>query len=266
MPGNEILLEKRDGIAIITLNRPERLNAISPGMGELLESLVESVGKDESVRVLVVTGAGKGFCSGADVGMWEKGADVQEMRGSQTRRTTVESSTGFILPFRKLGIPVIGAINGTAAGAGFALAMACDMRIASENARFGSLFIKRAITPASGISYILPRIIGTARACEVMFTGDWIVAQEAERLGIVNRVVPHEQLMPATLEFAARLAKGPPIALALTKKVIYEGLDSDLESHLDLETHFQRVCFTTEDFMESVRAFMEKREPVYRGK
>ncbi len=267
MAGDMVLLEKRDGIAVVTLNRPERMNALAIGMGELIESTVQAVGNDESIRVMVLTGAGKGFCTGADVGMWEgDGGDQQRGRGSTSRRAIIQSATGLVMPFRKLPIPVIGAINGTAAGAGFSLAMACDIRFASENARFGSLFIKRAIAPASGLTYILPRIVGVPKAFEIMLTGDWISGKEAERLGIVNRCVPHDQLMPAALEFAAKLAKNAPIAMALTKRSIYEGLDSAFEHHLDTETYSQGVSFTTQDFKESIKAFVEKREPSYKGK
>jgi len=268
----EILVEKRGGVAIMTLNRPERMNALVPAMDRLMEEWMPRLREDAEVQVLVLTGAGKGFCSGADVQGWADGADPKEKaaqaKASQAKRAKVAEPTGgLILPFRTFPRPVIGAINGVAAGAGFALAMATDIRIASDRARFSTMFIKRALTPASGVTWAMPRMIGMAKAMELMFTGDWIEAGEAERLGLVNRVVPHDKLMEATLELAERIAKQPPAALELTKRLIVRGLETPaMEPHLELETYYQGVCFRSEDFRESTQAFLEKRTPTFKGK
>ncbi len=260
-----VLLEVRDYVAVLTLNRPERANALSPAVFELFERHSRELAHDERVRAMVVTGAGKAFCSGGDVKQWEEsGPAEREQTGS--RRDLVTTPTRGLLPFRHFPRPVIAAVNGVAIGAGFALALACDIRIAGASARFTAGFVKRGVAPGSGLSWNLPRLIGTGRALEVLLTGDWVSAQEAERLGIVSRVAPDDQLMPAALELAGRIAANPPIAVELTKRAVWRGQESDLVRHTDLEHYYQQITFKTEDFRESVRSFMEKREPKYKGR
>lgn len=263
---NEILVEITDHVAVMTLNRPERMNAWVGEMDLLLEEWMPRLANDPEVRVLVLTGAGKGFCSGADVEGWSGGKDPTAKDSAISRRKLTQSSTGLILPFREFPRPVIGAINGVAAGAGFALAMAADFRIGSDTARLSTMFIKRGLTPASGVTWLLPRALGPARALDLMLTGDWIEAPEAERLGLFNKVIPANQLLPVTLELARKIARMPPIAAELTKKAVWRGMQSDLVPHLDLETHYQKLCFGTEDFKESTQAFIEKREPRFKGR
>ncbi len=263
MDYEDLLLEKKDGVATITLNSPEKLNAISKKMHMSLRLAVDEIAKDDKVRVAIVTGAGRGFCSGADVGALQarSGSNPKESRYQRLRM----AGEGLADILCRLDKPVIAAINGVAVGAGFSIALGCDIRIASEKARFGSVFIKRALVPDWGITYWLPRIVGTSRALELMFTGELIDAVEAERLGIVSRVVPPDELMGITQELATRIAQQPPIALELTKRLVYRSMIGDVAHHLDWETYAQHLCFGTEDFKEGTRAFLEKRQPQFKG-
>ena len=265
---NTIILEKKDGVAILTLNRPETLNAWNEDMTREVTNVIGSVDRDKNVRVLVITGAGRGFSSGADIKdeLAKIAAGATEtifermMHGEPTVVTVP-------LLIRRLDKPVICAVNGIAAGAGFAVALACDLRIASEKAKFSMAFILRALIPDSGSTFFLPRLVGTAKACELIFTGDTIDAIEAERIGLVNKVVPHEKLLEATEEIATKLAKRPPVALKYAKRAIYKGLtETDLVSHIDYELALNAICTRTDDFKEAVKAFLEKREPVFKGK
>ncbi len=260
----DLLLEKKDGIATITLNAPDKRNAITIKMRESLALAVGEVAKDDEVRVVIVTGAERAFCAGIDVTGLKSRFEGQERPRYQRLQMM---GVGWADVFFKLDKPVIAAINGAAVGAGFTLAMSCDIRIASERARFGSLFILRALVPDCGLTYFLPRVVGTSKALELMFTGELIDAPEAERLGIVNRVVPHDELMKVAQELAARIAQQPPIALELTKRLVYRSMIEDIARHLDWETYAQQLCMQTEDHKESVLAFLEKRpQPQFKGK
>ncbi len=262
-----IILEKMEGMATLTLNRPETLNAWNDDMAREAADAISEIGRDESTRVLIVTGAGRGFSSGLDVkdelaGIAEGASGTIFERIMQGKPSVVTIG----LQLRGVDKPVIGAINGIAAGAGFAIALACDLRIASEKAQFSMAFILRGLMPDSGGTFFLPKLIGSAKACELIFTGDTISASEAEQIGLVNKVVPHEKLMEATEELANKLLKRPPIALKYAKRAIYKGLvEVDLASHLDYELALNRMCTHTEDFKEAVKAFLEKREPVFKG-
>ncbi|MFC1861900.1 enoyl-CoA hydratase/isomerase family protein [Chloroflexota bacterium] len=265
MTYGDLLLEKERGIATITLNVPGKLNALTEKMRMNLPLAVDEIAKDDEVRVVIVTGAGRGFCSGADVtAMAKRSGD-----GTEIPRHTRLQILGwpFVDVFPKLNKPVIAAINGPCVGGGFSLALSCDIRIASETARFGVLQIARALVPDFGITHHLPNIVGTSKALELMFTGELISAAEAEQLGIVSRVVPPDELMKAVRELAARIAQQAPIPVELTKKIIWRGLLEDLTRQLDLETYAQQICLGTEDHQESVRAFLEKRpQPLFKGK
>ena len=260
----DVLFEKRDRIAILTLNRPERLNAFSPAMRSGIVQAVEDVANDENIRVLILTGAGsRGFCTGND---WSLRASSNPADLGVGNKYRLDPAGWLARWLHQLGKITIAALNGVAAGGGAGLAMACDFRIASENARFTTAFIKRGIVIDTAVSYFLPRLVGLTKALDISLSGDILDVNEMERLGLVSKVVPADKLMDETLEFAARFTKGPPVALQLTKRLIYKGLIRSLEDTLDYESYYQSICFRTEDAKEGPKAFLEKREPVFTGK
>jgi len=259
-----LLYEVKDGIATLTLNRPERLNALGDTLREDLHDAVERASDDPEVRVMIVTGAGKGFCSGGDV----KAMSERKERGSG-RPLMEKVAPGrdlTVLALRDAPRPIIAAVNGAAAGAGMNLALACDMRLASTAAKFAQAFVRRGLHPDWGGTYFLPRVVGTAKAAELIFTGEVIDAQEALRLGIVSAVHAPEELMPAALALARKIADGPPIAIRLAKRAIYHNLDCDLRQALEFETFAQNICYETEDAAEGIKAFVEKKSPSFRGR
>jgi len=251
-----IILEKKNYIAKLTLNRPERFNAVSQQMLEELLVAFDDVDKDESVRVLVITGAGKGFCAGADVtGMPGGGAPQQVVLGSTIIRS-----------LRMVEKPVIAMINGPAVGGGCALALACDMRVGSENARFMNAFVRRGLSSGWAGPWLYPRLMGLGKAMEILLTGDFLEAQEAERIGVLNKLVPTEDLEKETMALASKIAAGPPIAIRETKRLVYEGLESEFQTALQSSDKGEYVTAVTEDFLEGVKAFMEKRSAEFKGR
>ena len=257
-----LLYDVQDRIATLTLNRPDRLNALGDTLREDLYDGVLKASADEDVGAIVITGAGKGFCSGGDVkSMSERAA----AGGSPLEDRLAPVRDRAVLAMRESPKPIIAAINGAAAGAGMNLALACDMRIASTAAKFTQAFVKRGLAPDWGGTWFLPRVVGTAKACELIFTGDVIGADEALRLGIVNAVVAPEALMAEAYKLAGKIAAGPPVAIRLAKRAIYNDV-ADLRGALEFETFAQGICRETEDSKEGVQAFMEKRAPVFRGK
>jgi len=260
MDYEHLIYAKEDGIATLTLNRPQKLNAFTPGMYQGMYDIIKEVEGDEEVRVFVITGTGRAFCVGADVKSLEQGF------ASQTAIKVDAGSELLPIPLQRMAKPVIAAINGITAGGGLDFACACDIRIASERATFSSLFVRRGLLPTLGGTYFLPRLIGVDKACELIWTGDLIDAREAERIGLVTRVVPHEELEAATEELAVKLAKGPPLAIARSKQVIYKGLNMELKSALDDIMREWAALVQTEDHQEALRAFLEKREPVFKGR
>ena len=259
-----LLYEVKDGIATLTLNRPDRLNALGGTLRQDLFDAVTRAGADPEVRVMVVTGAGKGFCSGGDV------KAMGEAKAGQRERPLIEKIAPgrdrTLLAMREAPQPIIAAVNGAAAGAGMNLALGCDIRIASTAARFTQAFVKRGLHPDWGGTYFLPRVVGMAKACEMIFTGEVIDAAEALRLGIVSRMVAPEELMPTAYDLARRIAAGPPVAIRLAKRSLYANEDLDLRGALQIETMAQNICFETEDATEGIRAFGEKRAPVFKGR
>ena len=259
-----LIYEVKDAIATLTLNRPERLNALGGTLRDDLYDAVLRASGDADVRVIVVTGAGKGFCSGGDV------KAMNEVKEGRAERPLIDKVAPLrdrvLLAMRDAPQPVIAAVNGAAAGAGMNLALGCDIRLASTAAKFTQAFVKRGLHPDWGGTYFLPRVVGMAKACELIFTGEIIDAQTALGLGIVSAVHSPEELMPATYEMARKIAAGPPIAIRLAKRALYHGLDVDLRSALEFETFAQNIASETEYAREGIRAFVEKRPAVFKGR
>ncbi len=258
-----LLYDVQDRIATLTLNRPERLNALGGTLREELYDAVTAAGADSNVGVVVITGAGRGFCSGGDVKSMREHDQTGQRTPAGERLAPIRDRA--VLAIRDCPKPVIAAVNGAAAGAGMNLALACDMRIASTNAKFSQAFVKIGLAPDWGGSYFLPRVVGSAKACELIFTGDTIDAAEALKLGIVNAVAAPDELMAETYRLARKIAAGPPVAIQLAKRAIHHSEEVDLRTALEFETFAQCVCKDTEDAKEGVRAFIEKRAPVFRG-
>jgi enoyl-CoA hydratase/carnithine racemase len=259
-----LIYEVKDGIATLTLNRPERLNALGDTLRDDLHDAIVRSSVDPEVRVIVVSGAGKGFCAGGDVKAMNENREAGRERPILEKVAPSRDRT--LLAMQDAPQPIIAAVNGAAAGAGMNLALACDIRIASSAARFAQAFVRRGLHPDWGGTYFLPRIVGMAKAAEMIFTGDLIDADEALRLGIVSRVVAPEELMPAVHELARKIAAGPPVAIRLARRALYHNAECDLRQALEFETFAQNVCQDTEDAREGIRAFVEKRAPVFRGR
>jgi 2-(1,2-epoxy-1,2-dihydrophenyl)acetyl-CoA isomerase len=257
-----ILYKVDDGIATITMNRPENLNAINLEMlGELLRALLGCT-QDPSVRVILLTGSGRAFSSGGDINIMQQsldeGRDVYQFMKDWINRVHLLE-----MQIRTIPKPVLAVINGVASGQGFNLALACDIRLAAESAKFNQSFVKLGLTSQG--TYFLPRMVGVSKATELCFTGDIIDAQEAARLGIVNRVVPDDSLEQAALEFARRLGRGPTEALGRIKLLINSSYMTPLDAHMQQECKLIAETAKSEDFQEGVRAFLEKRDPSFRG-
>jgi len=259
-----LLYEIKDAIATLTLNRPERLNALGDTLRDDLHDAIRRASEDAAVRVIVLTGAGKGFCSGGDVKAMHEARQSGAERGVLDKIAPLRDRV--LLAMRDAPQPIIAAVNGPAAGAGMNLALGCDIRLASTAARFGETFAKRGLHVDWGGTYFLPRLVGMAKACELIFTGEMIDAAEALRLGIVSAVYAPEELMAATRELAGKIAAGPPLAIRLAKRALYHGEGVDLRSALEFETFAQNICSETEDAREGIRAFVEKRPPAFRGR
>ncbi len=264
MPNEALLLEKApNGVVTLTLNRPDKMNALTEVMKRDMGRYFEQLDRDPEVKALIITGAGRGFCAGADVG----GLAVTPSEAEDTARRSIMPPLGrWLTPLLRMGKPSIAAVNGPTAGIGYALALACDIRYVSEQARFIAAWIHRGLIPDGGATYMLPRAIGTSRAMELFYTGDSLSAAEAERIGLVSKVFPPDQLLPAARALADRLAKGPSVAIGLTKKAVFQSIPDDFEAQLYIEHVHQELCRQTEDYRESARAFMEKRPPTYQGK
>ena len=250
-----------EGVATITLNRPERLNALTFEVYRELTELFAELRDETAVRVVVITGAGRAFCSGGDVHDIIGELFKRDMEGLlEFTRMTCE----LVANIRALHKPVIASLNGTAAGAGACIALASDIRVAAEEAKIAFLFVKVGLSGADmGAAYLLPRVVGLAKATELLYTGDFISAQEAERIGLYNRVVPGAQLKAATQELAARLALGPAFALAKTKELLDREAHMNLEVALECEAQAQAICMQHPDYREAYEAFVAKRTPKF---
>lgn len=264
-----LLFERQGGVATLTLNRPAARNALTTGLFLEMERVLLEVEADDAVRVLVLTGVGRAFSAGAD---------LKPVSKEERRRTEAPSFPGDVggdildrgnrctLRLRELAKPVLGSINGDAVGIGCSLALATDLRIASDTARFGVVFSRIGLGPDGGASRLLRELVGTAKALELLFTGDLVDAQEALRLGLVNRVVAADDLADATRELAERLAHGPTLAYGSAKAAVYASADLPFESLLDLEARNQKIASRSEDVKEGIRAFLERRKPEFRGR
>jgi 2-(1,2-epoxy-1,2-dihydrophenyl)acetyl-CoA isomerase len=268
MEFEQIIYEKSDGIATITLNRPERMNAFTAQMiDEWYAALLDAHG-DPETKAVILTGSGRGFCAGADVGGKGPLGGLQDQK-----RTPVENRN-----FLRDGVqriprlaalmekPYIAAVNGAAVGAGMDMASMCDMRFAGESARFGMTYVRMGIIPGDGGAYYLPRIVGTARALDLIWTGRLFGAEEALAMGYVSAVVPDGGLLDYTRGYVAKLVSGPSVAIQLAKRLVYRSLQTDVDAALDLASQAMFVAQSTEDAIEGPRSFAEKREPEFKGR
>ncbi|MGW0989430.1 enoyl-CoA hydratase/isomerase family protein [Streptomyces sp. NPDC002486] len=263
MAGPAVLHTATDQVLTLTLNRPESLNALTPGQREEVIGLLSEASATAEVRAVVITGTGRGFCAGAD--LRGAGAPGERLVGdvARTLRTGAQRLIAAVLDCEK---PVIAAVNGTAAGLGAHLAFACDLVLAAESARFIEVFVRRGLVPDGGGAHLLPRLVGPQRAKELMFFGDALTAPDAERLGLVNRVVRDEELEKTARAWAERLAAGPTRALALTKQLVNASLDTDRAAAFAAEAAAQEINMTTADAQEGVRSFVERRGAEFRGR
>jgi 2-(1,2-epoxy-1,2-dihydrophenyl)acetyl-CoA isomerase len=263
MSWEHVLLDKKDGVATVTLNRPEKYNAFAGRMRQEIVEVLDDVAADPHARVVVITGAGKAFCVGGDINEFVSGkTQALETSASSDRHAMCKA----VLTINGMEKPVIASVNGVAAGGGCNLALSCDIRIASEKARFGQVFVRRGVHPDWGGIYFLPRLVGYAKAAELIFSGEVVDAQEALKIGMVNQVVSHEELAGTTRELAERMAKNAPIPIAFAKRGLQNFQKWDLPQALDYESYVLEVCKSSEDFMEGFSSFLEKREPVFKGR
>jgi 2-(1,2-epoxy-1,2-dihydrophenyl)acetyl-CoA isomerase len=260
---SDIVLSARDGgVLTLTLNRPEALNALNPETTQALRTAIDAAGRDAEVGAIVLTGAGRAFCAGADL----KDVSARREAGETDLGDDLRANYApLIRAVRACPKPVIAALNGTAAGAGLSLALACDLRFAAAGAQLIVVFVRVGLVPDAGSLFFLTRMLGLSKATELALTGEPLSADDAHRLGLVAAVVPPEQLITATLERARQLAQGPRQTYALIKRGMERALDLDLEQTLELEAQLQALAGKTPDAQEAIRAFLEKRKAVFRG-
>lgn len=259
----DILVENGSGVAKVTLNRPESLNAFAGEMRRRLVEALDRIRGDESVRCLVLTGAGRGFCSGGDV----KAMRSLQLEGDVDGFSELlEAGSDIVTRLREMPQMVIAMVNGVAAGAGCNLALACDYRMASTAAKFGQTFVRIGLHPDWGGTWLLPRLVGTSKALEIMMTGRMVEAAEALEIGMVDRVVGPERLEEETMKLASSIAAGPPLPIRELKKAVYAAATNTLDEQLTLEGTTQKRAFLTEDAREGIEAFFEKRPPRFRGR
>jgi 2-(1,2-epoxy-1,2-dihydrophenyl)acetyl-CoA isomerase len=248
------------GVHTIKLNRPDRLNAIDPELAAELPKAIDSAAAEDAIRVVLITGAGRGFCSGLDLSTPPRLPDA-----TRVERLDPYAWVGrWIMAMKGCEKPVIAAVNGPAAGAGFGLALAADIRLVAASARMTAGYIRRALSPDAGVSFLLPRLVGMARATEILFSGRDIDASEAERIGLASMVIGDDDFADHAYQYAERLAGGPPTAFALTKRLLSTSLDVPLETQLERELAYIKTCFDSKDVTEAMAAFAQKRRPEFR--
>lgn len=257
-----MLESRRDAVSTLTLNRPERLNALNSALGQALLDALNIVAEDLTVRAVVITGAGRGFCAGGDIGVLRRAREREDVTEVEA---LLKVGKQIILAIATMPKPVIAAVNGPAAGAGANLALACTTRIASEQASFTQSFAKIGLFPDFGGTYFLPRLVGTALAAELMLSATTVTPAEALRIGLVSRVVSHDRLEQETAILADRLAAAPPIVARGIKQTFFLDDREQLEKALDEEIRWQVTCFRSQDCLEGLRAFLEKRPPRFQG-
>jgi len=257
-----VLYEIKNHVAIITLNRPEARNAFSHEMITLWNDYLKQARGNNTVRVIIVTGAGDTFCSGGDIREMAEG----RLQSWDMKSFLWDGVHRIILTLEDLDKPVIAAINGAAMGAGMDMAIMCDIRMCSENARFAESYINMGVIAGDGGAYFLSRLVGTSKALELLLTGEVVSPEEALQLGIVNRVVPHEDLTKETIALAETIAHKPPLAVRMMKRSVYQAQTVSLRSHLDYISSQMALLSETDDHREAAQAFLEKRAPVFTGK
>src|SRR5678815_4015264 len=262
MADSELLYEVKDRIATITLNRPDKMNAFTGPMIERWSASLNEAQGDPNVNVVIVTGAGKAFCSGGDVGRMGAGDPTP----LDSKNGLWENIHRVPKALEAMDKPVIAMVNGVAVGAGMGMCVMCDMRIAADTARFSTGYVRVGLVPGDGDTYFLPRLVGTAKALELLWTADFIEAPEALKLGIVNRVVPAAELREATYAFAAQVANGPQVPIRMIKRLVYQSMRLDLRTHLDLVSSHMAVVRETADHKEGVQAFKDKRPVNWGGR
>ncbi|HEV2828852.1 MAG TPA: enoyl-CoA hydratase [Pyrinomonadaceae bacterium] len=263
MAYEHINVAEESGITTITLNRPEKLNALAGHMRRDLAEALEAAGSDRNVHVVIITGAGRAFCAGGDIRAM---AELIEKEDADEFSRLLGSARRVITAIRQMTKPVVASIGGPASGAGFNLALACDLRIAASDATFSQSFVKVGLHPDWGGTYFLPRLVTPNKACELFFLGETIDANEALRLGLINYIVEPAELETETRKLAERLRAAPAISVAAAKQAVYMSQTAEIEDMLRFETEAQLRCFESEDGREGVRAFLEKREPKFTGR
>ena len=268
MDYEDIIVEQSNGIITLTLNRPAKLDALGAKLLEEAGDVVEKFEKEDEAKVLVITGAGRAFSSGADLTASVSGTDVTAPGMPRGVKPLPFARYGRVYSLLyKTRKPTIAAVNGVTVGAGLSLAAACDIRIAAETASFGALFVKRGLVADCGATFTLPRLVGTAKALEMMWTGDIIDAEEALQFGLISKIVPPDNLMEEAILLAKKIADGPSISIEATKRMVYTGLENDsFDAQLAWEAFSQSICEKSEDFQEGVKSFREKREPRFKGR
>lgn len=259
MDEKTVVVDIQSGVATIRLNRPSAMNSLNDALVRDMTAALNQVQADPAIRAVVLTGNGKAFCAGGDLFFL---ASLQQLTEARQFIAAAGNMTSLIMSLEK---PVIAMVNGVAAGAGFNLALACDIVFCAKSARFAQSFSKVGLVPDCGGMYLLPRVVGRHKAKELMFTADLIDAETALKLGVVNQVVEDAQLEEATYAFANRMAAGAPLALALMKRVLNQSDNYDLATTLEFEADMQALCMQTDDHVEGVTAFKEKRPPVFKG-
>ena len=259
---DNVILARAGGVGTLTLNRPDKLNAFAGEMRREIADALDELERDDAVRVIIIAGAGRGFCAGGDVAYM---AELIRKGDTVAMAALIEAGRRVAMTIRRSAKPVIAAVNGIAAGGGANLALACDIRIASDRAKLAQSFNRIGLHPDWGGTYFLPRLVGPARALELIWGAEAIDAEECARLGLFNRVVPHELLADTVQAYAAMLAAKPALPLALAKQAIHRSLDHSLPEMLDYELEAQLQCFAGSDAVEGISAFVEKRSPSFGG-